>query len=251
MNPTEAPADETYVPDEAPAPRRRAAAPPAAAPEEAPAAEAEEDDEPVLSAAGLRSGWSAAKQVAAANSPFANRFEPDSQSQIIKFLDDAPYASYGRHWIPRATQKGTVTIPFFCMQSLKKDCPLCDAGDRPSAVTSFNVAIIGDDGVPTLASWDVGVQLLGQLENLNTDKTGPLNKGYYAVSRSKAGRKYNYSILPITNDDRLAEDYGIPAPSEGDLKAVGTYDASIVQVNKMSELKEVAAEIMSDDDYDS
>ena len=214
---------------------------PAAAPPLAPPAEGE------TAGGGIRGGWGASQKTFDANSPFVSRFAPGTQAQIIKFLEDKPYAAYARHWVDRVTSKGKSTIPVLCLESVDKDCPLCNVGDRPQAVSAFNVALLDDDGSVSLKSWDVGVKIFKILQTHHNDqKVGPLTKRFFVVQTSGTGQQKSTTAYPLSAAS-LAEDYDIQAPSEQELKSLGLYDASIVEIPKTKDLTEMALEISQDD----
>src|SRR5690606_1168892 len=96
---------------------------------------------------------------------------------------------YRQHWLDgRKGQKS-----FTCIKDFNdKGCPLCKAGNRPSAKFAFNVAEVleAEDGeaVASIKSLEVGPRLIDQLSNFNTDpKTGPLTKHYWLVRRTGKG----------------------------------------------------------------
>lgn len=250
--------DEYYEDDEAPAPapkKRRVVRPaadehltsedPTEVEDVAPSKpEAAASDRP-KKGSGIRGGWSAGQQVMEASSPFAQNLKLDANTQIIKFLDDAPYASYSRHWVER---KGG-SRPYVCLQSVGKECPLCDTGDRPQATSAFNVALVGDDGGVVLKTWDVGTRIFGMLKNFATSsRAGGLSAGYYAVSKVGQKQQSQTLIAPV-RESLLEEDYGIEPPSDEDIKAIGRYSSDIINVPSHRELSELAAEINSGDSY--
>jgi hypothetical protein len=218
------------------------------------AADNGEDEDALPVSNPLRGGWSAGKQTMDATSSFAQAFKPEANMQIVKFLDDTPYVNYRRHWIDRTGPQGAYKRPYVCPQTVGKECPLCKAGDKVQGVSSFNVALIGDDGVCTLRTWDVGVKLFNVLSNYHSDpKIGPLTKGYFGVSQSgggqgaKRGGQTQTNVIPI-KPTSLKEDYGIDPPTVKELEAVGKYDMSVIEIPKKKELDEVAAELLADFD---
>jgi hypothetical protein len=60
----------------------------------------------------------------------------EEKIQIIKMLDDQPYANYRRHWVERMTAKGKSNRPYTCLETVGRDCPLCAIADRPQAEVS-------------------------------------------------------------------------------------------------------------------
>ncbi|NBZ97114.1 MAG: hypothetical protein EBR40_11970, partial [Proteobacteria bacterium] len=196
-------------------------------------------------------GWTAGKQQAEAASDYAQTFKPAPKTQIIKFLEDAPYVNFRRHWVERNGANGVSKRPYTCPQTFGKRCPLCDVGDKAQAVSSFNVALIGDDGVPSLRSWDVGVKLFNVLEDYHNDpKIGPLTRGYFAVQQSsggtgsKKGGTTQTNIVPV-KPTSLLEDWSVHPPSNAELEAVGLYEPDVVSLPKRGELEEIAEELSS------
>lgn len=209
-----------------------------------------EEDDDAMPVPSFRGGWTAGKQQAEATSDYAQAFKPESSTQIIKFLEDAPYVNYRRHWVERTGATGKTKRPYVCPQTVGKRCPLCDIGEKPQAVSSFNVALIGDDGVPVLKTWDVGVKLFNVLAGYHDDpKVGPLTRGYFAVSQTAAKGKNGTAqtnVNPV-KPSALQEDWSVVPPSDNELKAIGLYDADVVRLPKKGDLEEIAAELANDD----
>lgn len=215
-------------------------------------ADAEGDEE--VDAPQFRGGWTAGKQQAEATSDYAQAFKPEASIQIIKFLEDAPYVNFRRHWIERNGATGLVNRPYVCPQTVGKPCPICALGEKPQAVSSFNVALIGDDGVPMLKTWDLGVKLFNVLAAFHDDpKIGPLTRGYFAVSRSssgsggKKGGSTQTNVIPV-KPSSLQEDYSVIPPNPAELTAIGLYDPSVVRLPKRGELEEIAEELATYDE---
>jgi hypothetical protein len=225
-------------------------------PESLPADEVEEDEtgngDGDKASRSLKGGWGEGQREQEASVPWASSFRPEKTSQIIKFLDDEPYASFRRHWIESVSREGGRTNrPYTCLQSFKKPCPLCKAGDRPSAVSAFNIVLLDNKGEVILRSWDCGARLFQVLKGYANDpKIGPLSRHFFLVSKSgeKATTQYNVSSVRAS---ALEEDFDIPVPTDADLaEAIRTkYDASIIQVPKVSQMEELADEIA--DEYDT
>ena len=222
--------------------------PPPAAATNGDADEGDEEDDEDKPTSGIRRGMSAARQVIDQGSSFAQAFKLTEQIQIIKFLEDDAYASYHRHWVERQTPTGRANRSYNCLKNWKKkgvplDCPLCDAGDKAQSVVAFNIALIGDDGVATLKTFDCGPKLFNIVENYARDpKVAPLTKGYFLASRSGKMGTVNYQLVPIKAHS-LSDDYDIDAPSPEELKALGLYDSEIITMPKKKDLEGIAAEI--------
>lgn len=206
-----------------------------------------EEGDTAAAAAPIHSGWTAGQKVMDSASGFAQILKLDTSIQIIKFLEDQPYANYRRHWVDRMGPQGPTKRAYTCLETVGKTCPMCGVGDRPQAVSAFNVALIGDDGQVLLKTWDVGAKLFNVLLAYSRDpKIGPLSKGFFAVNRTGAKQNTQYNVIPV-RESSLRDDYDIDPPSPSELVAAGRYDSSIIPVPKKSDLEEIAQEIS---DYD-
>jgi hypothetical protein len=124
---------------------------------------------------------------------------------------------------------------------------VCEVGDRATAVSAFNIAILDPSGDMTHKSWDVGARLFQVLKAYSNDpKIGPLTRGFFLVSKTGQRQSVQYNVAPI-KASALEEDYDIPVPDEVALKAVPVYDASIVDEPKMKDMRDIADEL--NDDY--
>lgn len=188
----------------------------------------------------IRRGWGAAEETKSADAPFAQRLKIVKEDQIIKFLEDDPYTSYRQHWIERQGQKS-----FTCISELhEKGCPLCAAGDRPAARFAFNVALLSADGDPVVKSYEVGPRVIDQLKNLHqSEKTGPLPKHYFAVSRTGSGPTSQTNHQMVKERD-LEEEYNISPLTDDQIKALKAkaYNADIVSIPSYKTLQGIAKE---------
>lgn len=206
-----------------------------------------DDDAPSGRVLGNARGWGKAKAVKEQGAPFASRLtlEGDGDDTIIKFLEDEPYASYAMHWIERAGQKS-----WTCIDGLEEgvDCPLCAAGDRPSARFCLNVAELGRKGEPpSNKSWEVGPKLIDQISNFHTsDKTGPLTKNYVLVTRSGTKNKTTYNMQMVKERDLGEDGYEDYKPlTDAELSSLKNklYDESIIPVPALKKLEEIKEEM--------
>lgn len=206
-----------------------------------PAKKSSKKDSPV------RSGWEGHNKTKAAAGDFPEDFKIEKEPKLVKFLEDEPFASYRQHWIERQGKKS-----FTCIE---EDCPLCNAGDRPSAKTCFNVLSLSEGGKPVNKVLTVGVRLGEQLRGFATDrKTGPLTRLYWSMSKTGKGGKTSYNVVPVKERD-LEEDWEIDPLDEDEIEAFeeNLYGEEAVQVPTRKQLKEIASEISDediDDEYD-
>lgn len=205
---------------------------------------------PVLSAAGkIRRGFTEAQKVMESTSSYAQSFRPDEKSQVIKFLEKDPYASFRRHWVETRNDSGqTVNRPYVCPLTFDEPCPLCEVGDRPQAVSSFNIALCGDDGQVLLRSWDVGARLLNVIKAYGNDpKVGPLTKNFFLVTKTGSKQNTQYNVSPV-RPSSLQEDYDTPVPDQAALDALVLYTSEIIELTPVKKLRELAAELTADYD---
>lgn len=188
----------------------------------------------------INRGWGAAQKVQESTSAFAQRFKVTEDPQIIKFLEDEPYASFRTHWIDgRAGQKS-----FVCLADHPEGCPLCDAGNRPSTKFAFNIAVLGEDGDLSVKSFEVGVRLIDQLKNFHTDpRQGPLSKNYWAVSKTGKGAQ-TQTILQMVRERDLSE-WSMVGYTDEDMVVLkrNCYTPEIISIPTRSELLDISSEI--------
>ena len=219
----------------------------------------DDDDTPVARSRGMtedevseiKGGWTEGDKQMASTSSYAQTLKLEEKAQVIKFLDDTPYANFRRHWVERTTKDSGKTIRAYgCPKTVGKECPLCDAGDRPQAVAAFNIAIVGDDDNLVLKSWDVGPRLFQVLKGYANDpKIGPLTKGFFIASRTGKRGTTQHNVSPVSRT-ALEEDYDITPPSKDDLDklAKDKYTPKIVEIAKAKDLRELAEEMA--DEYE-
>jgi hypothetical protein len=192
------------------------------------------------------SGWGAAKKVMSETSSFTDSFRfPDKDSgeqpALIKFPEDAPFASFKQHWVDEIKDGKR---SWAC---LERKCPLCARGHQPRAMIVFNVIDIGRGQVMPL---EAGPMLAKILENENDGRSGPLSRPYWEVYRTGGGKKGKvvYTINAVKARD-LADDFGLDADEvAATVLEVGEklLDASWVKFPKQETLQEIAEEHLSD-----
>ena len=216
----------------------------------------DEDDAPVTKAvtdeiSEIKGGWTEGDKQMASTSSYAQSLKLEDKSQVIKFLEDTPYANFRRHWVERTTKdQGRSLRAYGCPKTVGKECPLCEAGDRPQAVAAFNVVIVGDDDNLILKSWDVGPRLFGVLKGYANDpKIGPLTKGFFIASKTGKRGTVQHNVAPVSRT-ALEEDYDISPPTKEalDKAARDKYTPAIVEIAKTKDLRELAEEMA--DEYE-
>ncbi len=201
--------------------------------------ELEDEDEAADRSSVIQVGWASAKKIAAkVSKSYASDFKFEEDVQLIKFLSPEPM-SFSQHWVQRQGKKS-----FVCLGT--PQCPLCRAGNKAESKFAFTVVNLMEED-PQVQMMTVGLRLCGQLEKLNSDpKTGPLDRLYWAVSKSGVGPKTTYSIMPVKDRD-LPEDWDLDVTEVtntiSDLKPLGP-DA--LRMSTKAELADIAREIPED-----
>lgn len=205
----------------------------------------EEDDEDAKTRSTIRAGWDGFRDQKSKFSDFPENLKITGDPELLKFLEDGPFANFHQHWID-APPNGIKKKSWTCIEV---DCPLCGLGDRPRLLTLFNVLHISTGGDPVNKVLELGVKAAGQLLNFGEDeKTGPLSKLYYAVSKSGKGQQTAYNFRPVKDRD-LEEDWDIDPISKADIADAKEqmYDKSVVQRPSRAQLKELAKGLSDDD----
>lgn len=193
----------------------------------------------------VRSGWGSADRTSSAtDGEYAKRLKVTDEVQIIKFLEDEPYARYRQHWVERKGQ-----MSFTCIADIESGtrCPLCEAGSRASWRFNFNVVLLTAGEEPVLRSYEVGARVIDQLKNFNDHPAmGPLPKHYWTVSRSGKGATTATNHQMVKKDD--LEDWGLEALSKDTLEHFSSiaYTDEIIRTPSRKTLAEVALEIQTD-----
>jgi hypothetical protein len=205
--------------------------------------ETEDEDEAPVRSSVVQEGWGQAQKAAKkAAAKYAKEFRIEDEVSLIKFLSSEPM-SFPQHWVNRTAGKRSFICP------TTPNCPLCRAGNTPESKFAFSVANLSGDEDDDLSAQllVVGVRLLTQLGKLNDDpKTGPLDRQYWAVSKSGEKSKTTYSVMMVKDRD-LAEDWDIdPADVAAALKKLKPLGPDSLRPETIEELKLIAREIPED-----
>jgi hypothetical protein len=246
---TAAPADDEEPDDEPRRPARRPAAKPtfrSPARDEDDDGVVDEDDAPRSrrgssgpASDAVQSGWGAAKKLKQEGGDFADEMSITNDPQLVKFLSDAPYAVYKQHWVEglRSTKKKS----FIC---LGKGCPLCNLGESAAKKWAFNVAVFDGDDVE-VKSLIAGSRLFDNIADEHEGSDGPLDEGYWTLSKSGKKQSTTYKLKKIEGR-KLEADWGVTETDLDDILADADpepYTAAQHQPPSRSYLQEIADEI--------
>lgn len=190
----------------------------------------------------VQSGWGAADTVLnpkkTTNYPTDFKFSADNQ--LVRFLNDEPFAIYEQHWIDAITSGKR---SFVC---LGDDCPLCiRLGDKPRGRFAFNILVLSD-GEPSHQILTAGPMLARQLQTANSDpRRGPLSKYYWAISRQGIAASTQYTLDRVKAADLVDEWELDPQEIDAISSKVTPYDKSVIYLSPREELLEVSTKLLS------
>lgn len=195
----------------------------------------------------VQAGWSA---ITAVSKPkreagdYPTDFKFTEQSQLVRFLEDEPFAVYKQHWVQVPSENGSVSWRSFV--SLGEDDPLTViAGLTPRAKAAFNILNLSSE-TPEVQVLTASVTLARQLQAANEDpRRGPLSKYYWAISRQGTGRETQYTVDRVRAAE-LAEEWDLDPETLDKIAATAPcYDASAIYVATHEEHLKVARQLVS------
>lgn len=191
----------------------------------------------------VQSGWGAASAVLKPKKEvgdYPTDFRFSEQSQLVRFMDDEPFAVYEMHWID-AIKEGRRS--FVC---LGDECPLCTIlGDKPRAKFAFNIIVLSD-GEPNVQIMTAPPSFARQLQAASEDsKRGPLTKYYWAIARTGSGNTTQYTLDRVRATD-LAEEWELDSEEIDTFAttAIG-YDKTAIYVSPREDLLVTARKLIS------
>lgn len=189
----------------------------------------------------VQSGWAAASTMLKPkkDSAYPTDFRFSEQTQLVRFLQDEPFAIYEQHWVDRTEGRRS----FVC---LGDECPLCTiAGDKPRPKFAFNVVVLSD-GEPNVQILTAPPSFARQLQAANDDpRRGPLTKYYWAISRTGSGNTTQFTLDRVRATD-LAEEWELDGEEvEAFAKSAVSYDASAIYVSPREEMLTLARTLVS------
>jgi hypothetical protein len=215
-------------------------------------ADDDDDDEPGAKPH-VTGGWGEAQRVAT-SSEFANQLKlKDGDEEVIRFLEDKPYASLRIHWLQR---KGKRAYP--CIgdpnekDNTKNGCPFCAYSMDYQKESRFNVAVLSEED-PIVMSLNVSPKTLKKLIAHNDSKHGPLDRKFYYFRRVGAGFDTEYTFDYVRTPSDIAEDYPkYYVPSEEELEALSRFTPEFAskEFSSKAEMRKVAREIAAGEGED-
>jgi len=149
----------------------------------------------------VQEGWEAAEALLTTETTeFPTDFKFSEEPQLVKFLQDRPFATYEQHWIERPKGKKS----FVCMG---EGCPLCEMlGDKPRGKFAFNVLVLSGEETKVQVL-TAPPSLARQIKKAHDDeRKGPIDKEFWEISRLGTGPQTQYTLNYVRGRD-LAEEW--------------------------------------------
>jgi len=183
----------------------------------------------------VQEGWEAAEALLTTETTeFPTDFKFSEEPQLVKFLQDRPFATYEQHWIERPKGKKS----FVCMG---EGCPLCEIlGDKPRGKFAFNVLVLsGEEKKVQILT--APPTLYRQLRKAHEDdRKGPLAREFWAISRNGTGPQTTYTLDFVRARD-LSEEWGLNTEEVNELVASAVpFTAEVIRETPRSEMLEIA-----------
>jgi len=198
-----------------------------------------EEDSPEMPAkvgTTVQEGWGAAEALLnVETTEFPTDFKFSEEPQLVKFLQDRPFATYEQHWIERPKGKKS----FVCIGD---GCPLCEIlGDKPRGKFAFNVLVLSGEETKVQVL-TAPPSLARQIKKAHDDeRKGPIDKEFWEISRLGTGPQTQYTLNYVRGRD-LAEEWKLSQETVTELVAnAEPFTASeVVRETPRSELLEIA-----------
>lgn len=202
------------------------------------------EDRPVGDAAmsnAVQSGWDAAEKLSGAAADYPVEMKLGEDFQVVKFLDpDGPFATYKQHFLQQKTVGRRSYI------SLGPTDPLAvKLGSKPEDKRAFTVVNLSAPGGPQRQMLIATPRLYKTLHAAHFSPQGPLNKNYWAISRTGKMQQTVYHLNAIKSRD-LQEDWGIDqAVAETTIAQIKCFTRDDIKTHSWAELEEVANSLLS------
>jgi hypothetical protein len=189
----------------------------------------------------VQAGWGAAAAILKPkreSGDYPTDFRFSEKPQLVRFLENEPFAIYEQHWIDRTEGKRSFV-------ALGDNDPLTIiAGSKPRARFAFNVLVLTDEE-PTVQIMTVPASFARQLQQANEDpRRGPLTKYYWAISRQGTGPSTQYMLDRVRASD-LAEEWDLdPENVEAAAASAVPYDKSVIYVASYEDHLKLARELV-------
>lgn len=192
--------------------------------------------------AAVGSGWEAAEKLSSASTgDFPVDFKHSESQQVIKFIDaDGPFATYKQHFLTGKVGKKS----YICLGETG-NCPLCTVlKNRAEEKRAFTIVNFSAEGGPQRQILTATPRLFKQLHAAHFSPQGPLNKNYWAISKSGEKQTTVYHLNAIKARD-LSEDWSIDeAKAEATVADTEAYTRSVIRETPYAELLEIANSLL-------
>lgn len=190
----------------------------------------------------VQEGWEAADKLTAPSGDYPVEFRfNEGEFAVIKFLDpNGPFASYKQHFLQQKTVGKRSYV------ALGPNDPLATKlGSKPEDKRAFTIANLSVPGGPQRQMLIASPRLYKTLHAAHFSPAGPLNKNYWAISRTGKMQQTVYHLTPIKPRD-LMEDWQINAEeAEKVISEMKPYDRSVIKEHTWAELEDIANSLLA------
>lgn len=189
----------------------------------------------------VQSGWDAAEKLTSSMGDFPVELKLGEDFQVIKFLDpDGPFATYKQHFLQQKTVGRRSYI------SLGANDPLCTKlNSKPEDKRAFTVVNLSAPGGPQRQMMIATPRLYKTLHAAHFSPQGPLNKNFWAISRTGKMQQTVYHLNAIKGRD-LQEDWGIDeAAAEAAIAQMTCFTKDDIKTHSWAELDEIANSLLA------
>lgn len=189
----------------------------------------------------VQSGWDAAEKLSGASGDYPVELKLGEDFQVIKFLDpDGPFATYKQHFLQQKTVGRRSYI------SLGPTDPLATKlGSKPEDKRAFTIANLSAPGGPQRQMMIATPRLYKTLHAAHFSPQGPLNKNFWAISRTGKMQQTVYHLNAIKGRD-LQEDWGIDLEAaEAAIAQMQCYTKDDIKTHSWAELEEIANSLLA------
>jgi hypothetical protein len=187
------------------------------------------------------SGWGDAETLTTPSGDFPVDFKHSEEIQVIKIIDtNGPFATYKMHFLQQKPGKKS----YICLKTGGQECPLCTIlGHKPEDKRAFTIVNLSADGGPQRQILTATPRLYKTLHTAHFSPQGPLDKNFWALSRTGAKQTTLYNLNAVKARD-LDEDWKInQAEAEAAVASTEPYDRSVIRENSYAELLDIANEL--------
>jgi hypothetical protein len=187
----------------------------------------------------IQSGWDAGESITRPSKEYATEFKFSEKFQIVKFIDsNGPFAVYRQHFLDKKEGQKSYVCP-------GANDPLCvKLNSKAEEKRAFSIVNLSAEGGPQVQMLIASPRLWKSLHAAHFSPQGPLDRNYWALSRTGVKQTTAYSINPVKPRD-LMEDWNIDeAAAEAAVSSAKPFTPDVLRILSMDELDAIAMSLL-------